>query len=268
MKRALLLLGLVGAVLLSTAPVLADGDFYVVAGGGAALGTKIAGLPQAIDKPGFYYLTGNLSCPSGNGITINVDDVTIDLMGFSLSGNTSSDGITGSRVNAEIRNGSLSGWNHAIYLIGTRNRVINLRVANNIYGIYLTTGSLVRSCLALDNSNTGIDARSSTISNNSLINYLGGTTGIKGDGIISGNLVRGTHAYGIYCVESANIIGNVVESMNGQVGIHVSDVSYSSSLLDQNNVFGPGTHYEGGNSATVWAGKSAENPWGSNAGHP
>ena len=59
MKRKFWFLMLVGAVLLNGSPVLADGDFYVVAGGGG-VGTKITSLPYTIDKPGFYYLGGNL----------------------------------------------------------------------------------------------------------------------------------------------------------------------------------------------------------------
>jgi hypothetical protein len=87
MRRKIWLLALVGAVLLGVSPALADGDFYVVVVPGG-VGTKITSLPYTITAPGFYYLTGNLTCPSGVGITINSDDVTIDLMGFRLSSST------------------------------------------------------------------------------------------------------------------------------------------------------------------------------------
>jgi hypothetical protein len=45
-------------------------------------GTPISSLPYTINAPGSYYVTRNLSAVSGNGITINADDVTLDLMGF------------------------------------------------------------------------------------------------------------------------------------------------------------------------------------------
>jgi hypothetical protein len=61
MKRMRGMLWLIGALGLSAAPVLADGDFYVIAGGGG-VGTKISSLPYTITKPGFYYLAGNVTC--------------------------------------------------------------------------------------------------------------------------------------------------------------------------------------------------------------
>jgi len=64
MQKKLWYLAMVAAVLLSAAPVSADGEFYVIAGGGAAVGTKISNLPYTINNPGFYYLTGNTCvCP-------------------------------------------------------------------------------------------------------------------------------------------------------------------------------------------------------------
>jgi hypothetical protein len=84
-KRSLLL-ALVLSIMVTTGPVLADGEFYVIAGGGG-VGTKISSLPYTINSPGFYYVTGNLSNPiNSGGIIVSVDDVTIDLMGFRLGG--------------------------------------------------------------------------------------------------------------------------------------------------------------------------------------
>jgi hypothetical protein len=112
MRRKLWLLALVGVVLLSAAPVLADDGFYVIAGGGKA-GTQINSVPYTINSPGLYCLSGNLSYISttGNAITVNANDVTIDLMGFSLTGPGKGSGINyGIRINSgctnvEIRNG-------------------------------------------------------------------------------------------------------------------------------------------------------------------
>ena len=167
MKRKYWLLLLVGAVLLNLGSARADSDFYVVAVGGG-VGTKITSLPKTIDNPGFYYVAGNLTCPSGNGIIVNASDVTIDLMGFRLSGNSTSHGISGSTNNVEVRNGTLSGWNHAIDMWGTQCRIINLRAQGNSYGINLGTngGHVVKGCTLKDNTDTGINAFDSTISNN------------------------------------------------------------------------------------------------------
>ena len=53
--------------------------------------TPISSLPYTISEPGSYYVTGNLSS-TGHGIVIEASGVTVDLMGFSLTG----DGISSS----------------------------------------------------------------------------------------------------------------------------------------------------------------------------
>src|SRR5438876_7767498 len=51
----------------------------------------IGSMPFAIIAPGAYYVTTNLAGPSAaNGITINADNVSLDLGGFSLRGATNS----------------------------------------------------------------------------------------------------------------------------------------------------------------------------------
>ena len=67
-----------------------------------------------ITQPGSYYLTGNVAGVSGrSGIEIAADNVTIDLMGFSVEGvGGSLDGVTTelTRNNLTVRNGTVSGW--------------------------------------------------------------------------------------------------------------------------------------------------------------
>src|SRR3954471_12639028 len=59
--------------------------------------TPIASLPFTISTSGSYYLTGNLqfTAASGHAITISVSNVTLDLMGFTLS---SSSAVTGDAI--------------------------------------------------------------------------------------------------------------------------------------------------------------------------
>ena len=107
-------MALAGALLLSAAPVPANADFYVIAGGGRA-GTQISSVPYTISSPGLYCLAGNLSYTptTGAAITVNASDVTLDLMGFCLTGpgkafanNLGITILTGAS-NVEIRNGSI-----------------------------------------------------------------------------------------------------------------------------------------------------------------
>jgi hypothetical protein len=235
-KKKLLLLAIVGAVLLSAAPVLADGDFYVVAVGGG-VGTKISSLPYTITTPGFYYVTGNLNCASGDGITVNSNDVTIDLMGFRLSGNPSGSGIyMNARKNVEIRNGSITGCNVGIICAGSsgaNNRIINVRAeANNLSGIISNgSGTLIKGCHLADNGNTGMWVEISATIHGNVINNCG---------------------TGIYFNAVGNIIGNNVLCNSGQTGIQLTTDTNKAILMDQNTVGGTGTHYSGGSSATYW----------------
>src|SRR5438034_6089887 len=55
--------------------------------------TPISSAPYIITNSGSYYLTTNLYAASGDGITISANNVTVDLNGFALTGNSSSSGI-------------------------------------------------------------------------------------------------------------------------------------------------------------------------------
>jgi hypothetical protein len=71
--------------------------------------TAIESLPFSITQSGSYYFTKNLNftATSGDAITISASNVTVDLMGFTLS---SSSGVTGDafRMNAGLRSISIS----------------------------------------------------------------------------------------------------------------------------------------------------------------
>ncbi len=271
MKRKLSLVFLLGAVLLGPA-ALADGDFYP----GGPLGIRITSLPFTISNPGSYYLGSNLSYSGGHGITIASDHVTLDLMGFTLTGPGSTYyaiSMTG-RQNVEIRNGTLSGWQIGIregYSTGTGHRVINIRAEGNETGVFLGgSGHLIKGCQAsggatsvrgfyIDSkgiisgcrtnnfASVGIEIDDyGTITNNVVIGP--GSVGSYG-GIYAGSssLVMGNEVSdavkGIYCQDAASVIGNTVTANAGQTGIRVSTTQ--PALLDQNTVRGDGTHYQG-----------------------
>lgn len=271
MKRKLSLVFLLGAVLLGPA-ALADGDFYP----GGPWGIRITSLPCTISNPGSYYLGSNLSYSGGDGITITSDHVTLDLMGFTLTGPGSDNygiSMTG-RQNVEIRNGTLSGWQYGIregYSSGSGHRIINVRAEGNRNGISLGgSGHLIKGCRATagGSSSVGLFIRSKgTISGCLTSNFQ--TCGIEIDdyGTITGNEVIGPGSVGsyggiyagssslvmgnevsdavkgIHCEGGASVIGNTVTANTGQTGIRVSTTE--PALLDQNTVRGDGTHYQG-----------------------
>jgi hypothetical protein len=233
--KRFLLLTLVFSVMLTTAPVLADGDFYVVAGGGG-VGTKITYLPHTINSAGFYYLGKDLTS-TGYGIIINVNNVTIDLMGFSINGSGGNvlQGIEMyGRNNVEVRNGTVKSFYYGIQehqAEGSNHRIVNVRCLGNILtGISLAGNNhLIKGCTVTDSGNSS-----------------GGGIDLQGSG---------------------SVIGNTVYTSSG-TGINLSTSIDNLIIVDQNTVSGTGTHYSGGSATTIWAGKSATYPYGNNAGAP
>jgi parallel beta-helix repeat protein len=116
-----------------------------------------------ITAPGSYYLTGNITGVSGkHGISINADNVTVDLNGFALVGAGSGlfDGIhvPATRTNLCIRNGTIRNWgNNGIDLSNSNNNQIErLRVSNNGgNGMAVGPGSTVIACTAAANTAAG-----------------------------------------------------------------------------------------------------------------
>ena len=86
--------------------------------------TAITSLPYIITPQGIYCLTGNLSTSmtSGNAITINTNNVTLDLNGYKLGGlgagdSTFATGIfAAERKNITIKNGIVRGFFRGIFI--------------------------------------------------------------------------------------------------------------------------------------------------------
>jgi hypothetical protein len=225
MKRKLWLLVLVGTIFLCGNLAWAQGDFYVVAGGGA-VGTKITSLPYTITAPGFYYLGGNLTYTgTATAITVNADDVTIDLMGFGLFSTNGLDSLGISipgRKNVEVRNGTVRGFNaDGIYDSsgGYSYRFINLRLElNGLRGIALLGGRfhLIENCTITENGNSGI--------------------GLTGNGhMVTGNVVSKNNR-GIACTGSGHsLVGNVVAENTGY-GFELN--ATGTYLIDRNTAYG------------------------------
>jgi hypothetical protein len=175
MKRKICLVALVLAMSSCVGAAWAEGDFYVVAGGGA-VGTKITSLPYTIVKPGFYFLGGDLTS-SEQGITIKANNVTLDLMGFSLVGSNTWYGIglqgpdNLGPDNVEIRNGTIRNYgvgvaNIPIAANPKNQRLVNLRINHCVESGANFSGKnhLVKNCTFSDNGTYGLKISSGTIS--------------------------------------------------------------------------------------------------------
>ncbi len=138
-----------------------------------------------ITQPGSYYLTGNIDVASGRGITVLADMVTIDLNGFSMTGEPGTIfgiAIESPNRNATVRNGILSGFGvHAVLFAlaaGGSGRCENLFISrcggsglvsanpielidchsfdNMADGFNIVNDSVVRRCIARNNFSAGI----------------------------------------------------------------------------------------------------------------
>ena len=229
-----------------------------------------------IRNPGSYYLTENVMSNRG-GIQIWADDVTIDMMGFTLAGNgtTTYDGIglLSLRKNVEIKNGTVKGFNFGISQGHTESehcRVLNVTVASNKErGIsFIGKFSTIKDCVIKDN---GIDSTayythglktgdSSNVIGNTIFNNGTRATstyyyilGVGNGSIVKDNLVFGNAAqanksgsiiYTIIALSGSIVTGNTVRDNAGSAtcgyfrGI---SASYGSSVIG-NTVYGNGTN--------------------------
>jgi hypothetical protein len=153
-------------------------------------GTPITSVPFTISSSGYYYLTGNLTTAGGFaiGITVNANDVTIDMRGFTLASpdltdygifaQPSSSGIT-------VEHGRFNRFAYPLSLGGPGSFVTDVHVRD-----FSPTG-------------TGI-----TVS---------GGSGSLIDGCTVTATIPGTSGYGIELYGSSGVVRNcVVTGMNRQ----------------------------------------------------
>jgi hypothetical protein len=172
----------------------------------------ITTLPFTISASGSYYLVSDLT--ASNGITVDVNNVTIDLCGFSLIGSTNSgNGIyMNGRNNVEVRNGTIRNFNIGINETsgsGRSHRVIGVRAVFNAgEGIQLTgRDHTVQSCTA---SNNG------TLSSGGSVYgiYAGTRSTVTGNTANNNGTSTSATVYGILASDGSTIIGNI-SSNNG-----------------------------------------------------
>ena len=141
--------------------------------------TPITELPFAITESGAYYLTTNLVCTNGNGVTISADAVTLDLMGFAIGGTGASLTAKGIRVfggvgvglrDVVVRNGTVGRFGTGLQIVRCQNgRFEHLAVLDNRDGgISLTgtngvcNGNTIAHCAIADNAGNGLSLEGSS----------------------------------------------------------------------------------------------------------
>jgi hypothetical protein len=137
--------------------------------------TPVAGPHFSITQPGSYYLTGNITVSTGDGIRITAaSDVTIDLNGFTIK-STLTDTFNGRGISMPgifyrltVRNGSIvssstpsspQGFIDGIYSTGLLQGALisGVKVSGVArYGIFIDGQGIVENCIATQNGATGI----------------------------------------------------------------------------------------------------------------
>jgi parallel beta-helix repeat protein len=196
----------------------------------------ISSVPYTITGSGSYYLTDDLQIPSAddNAIHIDANNVTLDLMGFSLIGHAwSGNGcgiIISGQKNVEIRNGTVREFGgDGIYEDdGEAHRLIDVRVIDNA-GIGIDLGGvdhLVRSSTFLGNGFGGIFVGSNSLIKDCKISFnFGHGIELSSKCTVLANVVDFNLLSGIWTWSHCVVIDNVV-SDNFQQGIFV-DGDYS-----------------------------------------
>lgn len=185
--------------------------------------TPITNLPMTISSRGSYYLTTNVT----GTLTISSDDVTVDLMGFtiqSISGDAID--IPATQKNLVIRNGTISRGSVGIdgrYLRGSNSRFENLTISDcSFSGLYIGSDCLVENCLLISNGTYGVQSSSA------------GRLEVRNCRII------GTTGDGLYAYGGSRIIGNAIEN-SGDNGLRLTG---SGSFVADNIVKGNVDNYD------------------------
>lgn len=208
--------------------------------------TVISAIPYSITSPGNYCLDRDWTTP-GNGITIDADDVTVDMKGYQLRGPHTGGVVTTLqtigvwltnvtiRRNATIRNGRLEGFTRGVELdYGTGHLVENLQIDGSAYQGIVNLGS-------------------NTVIRNNIITGMNGSLWASAGGVVRG--IFSCCAVGNQITN--NIVSGIAPANNAvSAGIVSSD---SNSLVEGNYVMGKratdtnliGISLSGGDHATV-----------------
>jgi len=221
--------------------------------------TPIASAPYTISQPGSYYLTANLT-NTGHGVVITANGVTLDLMGFTLSGDggTSDYGVfldrtTNSAIrNVVVRNGIVRNFGDGVRAEYTQDsRFESLIIAaNNGNGIFLAGnsgecyGNTIADCTVSGNGGYGVylygdsgqcygnTITDCTIRGNAYgVAFNGASSGRCDDNVLADCTISDNGEYGVYfhCGNSGQCDGNTVAncaiSENGHYGVSLNGLS-------------------------------------------
>jgi parallel beta-helix repeat protein len=184
------------------------------------------GALHQISVPGAYYLRQDLVGVAGSsGLSVNADDVTIDLNGFHVVGVAGAvhginfGSVITNRFNVEVKNGDIRDWpSVGVGLTGAGfaqgNRLLNVHVEGcGSTGAQLGIAAVVRDCVFRSNGGAGLNA------NGAIENCVAESNaiGIAGGGSIRGCSVATNTSSGMQIFSGS--VENCRSFSNGGVGI-------------------------------------------------
>jgi hypothetical protein len=210
-----------------------------------ALSSSVLAAPQilnnctTISQPGSYVVNRNLSA-AGDCLVVAVDSVTIDLDGFTISGNGTGAGIVESpalatRRNVTVRNGAVTGFANGVSLPHGESVTVERVNASGNTGIGISVGNYatVRASHASFNGGTGIRAElGASVSGNAVARNAGSGISVSEGGNVSSNVVRNNTGFGIVVDCPGLVFANTTSN---NVGGNYHDISGGCVVNEHNS---------------------------------
>jgi len=204
----------------------------------------INALPYTISTSGIYCLTGDLNTAmtSGSAITIDANNVTLDLNSWRLGGLAAGAGTTAlgisadQRKNITIKNGTIRGFYRAIMLTGTgQGHVVEgLRIEQNrLNGINITgAGTIIR-------FNQVVDTGGSTVAGTpyGIVTFGDGARVLDND-VVGATASGSNYAYGIAILSGSGAIvaNNRIDNISSVLGSYGIRVDVINALIRANSI--------------------------------
>lgn len=223
----------------------------IVADANSEVRIPISEAGLTITEPGSYYLTGNLTkLTSGWGIYVTSSNVTIDLMGFTITGaGTYGHGVSldASADNVVIRNGTIRNFpRSAIFQNnqGTGHHIIVKKIradgnstSGNWSAILLSGYSnTVKDSVISNNFSSGIGAGAdSLVRDNVVSNNAGGGIAVGAGAMVLNNVVSNNNGTGIFTNNSVVVEGNNVHHNNQEQSASSAGIKIGGANQVSNN---------------------------------
>lgn len=207
-----------------------------------------AGSTFIISSSGSYYLTGNVTGTSGrHGISVNADNVTIDLRGYTLTGVAGALAAINcpARAGLSIRDGYLLSWPAGGIAGSSLSRTMRVEgvTAETCGGAGITVGerSVVLRCISRGNTGgatSGIAAFQRSVVSQCVAEGNGQHGFVlNGESVLTDCVATNNTGNGINLVAHANRVSGTLVSANGGAGIAANGQGNAAvSCTARNNV--------------------------------